>query len=87
MDITLKVIYKNERLQNLRKAAGLSQSQLASMAGISVQVLQQYERGTRDLNGAKLATLLKLCNALTCRLSDIITDEGTLALLAQYDKR
>lgn len=87
MDITLKVIYKNERLQNLRKAAGLSQSQLASMAGISVQVLQQYERGTRDLNGAKLATLLKLCNALTCKLSDIITDKGTLALLAQYDKR
>ena len=45
MDISIKVTYKNEGLQKLRKAAGLSQSQLAALAGIKVQVLQQYERG------------------------------------------
>ena len=45
MDISIKVTYKNEGLQKLRKAAGLSQSQLAALAGINVQVLQQYERG------------------------------------------
>ena len=66
--------YKNEGLQKLRKAAGLSQSQLAALAGINVQVLQQYERGARDIIGAKLPTLLKICNALECRLADIITD-------------
>ena len=51
MDISIKVTYKNEGLQKLRKAAGLSQSQLADLAGIKVQVLQQYERGARDING------------------------------------
>lgn len=54
MDISIKVTYKSEGLQKLRKAAGLSQSQLADLAGIKVQVLQQYERGARDINGAKL---------------------------------
>ena len=85
MDISIKVTYKNEGLQRLRKEAGLSQSQLAKKAGIRVQVLQQYEQGVRDLNGAKLATLLQLCNALECRLADIVTDEETLELLKAYD--
>lgn len=85
MDISIKVTYKNEGLQRLRKETGLSQSQLAKKAGIRVQVLQQYEQGVRDLNGAKLATLLKLCNALECRLADIVTDEETLELLKAYD--
>ena len=87
MDISIKVSYKNENLQRLRKEAGLSQSQLAKLAGLNVQVLQQYERGARDLNGAKLATLLKLCNALECRLADIVTDEETLELLKTYDRQ
>ena len=34
MDISIKVTYKSEGLQKLRKAAGLSQSQLADLAGI-----------------------------------------------------
>lgn len=32
MDISIKVTYKSEGLQKLRKAAGLSQSQLADLA-------------------------------------------------------
>ena len=66
MEISVKVAYRNEKLQAARKAAGMSQSQLANAAGISVRILQDYERGGRDLNGAKLATMLKLCNALGC---------------------
>ena len=86
MDVSIKITYKNENLQRLRKEAGLSQSQLAAAAGGKVQVLQQYEQGTRDLNGAKLPTLLKICNALECRLADIITDEETLTLLKAYNE-
>ena len=58
----MEKVENNSNLQRLRKAAGFSQSQLAKLAGVNVQVLQQYERGARDLNGAKLLTLLKLCN-------------------------
>lgn len=74
-------------LQRLRKESGLSQSQLAKAADVKLQVLQQYERGVRDINGAKLLTLLKLCNALECELVDIITDEDTLEQLADYADR
>lgn len=74
-------------LQKIRKAAGLSQSQLAKAAGVNVQVLQQYEHGTRDINGAKLVTLLKLCNVLGCKLADIITDRETQEQLESYGGR
>lgn len=86
MEINVKITYRNEKLQAARAAAGMSQSQLARAAGISVRVLQDYERGARDLNGAKLATLLKLCNALKCRLPDILADPDTLELLEAYEK-
>lgn len=65
----------------------MSQSQLARAAGISVRVLQDYERGARDISGAKLATLIKLCNALQCGLRDIITDPETIELLSAYKER
>lgn len=84
MEISVKISYKNEKLQNVRQLSGMSQSQLAHAAGISVRVLQDYERGARDISGAKLATLLKLCNALHCELQDIITDAETIDLLEVY---
>ena len=86
MEISVKISYKNEKLQTARQTAGMSQSQLARAAGISVRVLQDYERGARDISGAKLATLLKLCNALHCELRDIIADPETIELLEAYEK-
>ena len=80
----MEKVENNSNLQRLRKAAGFSQSQLAKLAGVNVQVLQQYERGARDLNGAKLLTLLKLCNALECGLADIITDKEKREKLSAY---
>lgn len=86
MNISIKVMYKNEKLQNMRMKANMSQSQLASKAEISVRVLQDYERGARDINGAKLSTLLKICNTLKCNLQDILTDSDTLNRLKEYNK-
>lgn len=87
MEISVKISYKNEKLQAVRKAAGMSQGQLAKVAGISVRVLQDYERGARDISGAKLATLLKICNALDCSLRDILADPETLELLEKYKEK
>ncbi len=72
-------------LQRLRQAAGLSQAKLAAAAGINARVLQNYEQGQRDLSGAKLATLLKICIALGCTLDDILQDDETRALLREYN--
>jgi transcriptional regulator with XRE-family HTH domain len=85
MEITVKVNYKNEKLQQLRQAAGLSQSQLAKAAGLNVRVYQNYEQGVRDISKAQLSTLLRICNTLHCKIADIITDQETAELLEQYE--
>ena len=87
MEINVKISYKNEKLQRVRQETGMSQRQLAQAAGISVRVLQDYERGARDISGAKLATLLKICNALHCDIEDIITDPETIKLLNKYREK
>lgn len=71
-------------LQEVRKQRNLSQRECAERSGINVRILQFYEQGVRDINGAKLSTLLKLCNALGCRLEDILTDQETLTELERY---
>lgn len=47
---------------------------------------QYYEQGTRDISKAQLSTLLRICKALDCKLSDIVTDAETSELLAEYEK-
>ena len=74
----------DNKLQSTRISRGLSQSQLAAAAGVNTRVLQNYEQCVRDLSGAKLATLLKLCAALHCKLEDILPDGETIELLRQY---
>ena len=67
MDISVKVEYKNTKLKDQREKAGLSQGKLADKAGLSVRTLQDYEQGRKNLNGAKLVTLLTLCKSLNCK--------------------
>ncbi len=86
MEITVKVNYKNDNLQRLRQAAGLSQSQLAKAAGVNVRVYQNYEQGVRDISKAQLSTLLRICKTLSCKLTDIVTDKETSELLAEYEQ-
>ena len=60
------------KLQEKRIAAGFSQSQLAKAAGIVVGVLQHYEQGTRQIDGAKIDTLANLAAVLGCKIWDIL---------------
>lgn len=62
-------------LQEQRKKAGLSQSELAAVSGVKLRAIQTYEIGNRDINGARLDTLCKLALAMNCTLYDILTDD------------
>ena len=57
------------KLQKIRVGKGLSQSQLAKASGVAVRTIQHYERGVRDIDGAKLDTICKLCLAQSGFLS------------------
>ncbi|MBQ6264910.1 MAG: helix-turn-helix transcriptional regulator [Clostridia bacterium] len=74
------------KLQEKRKAAGMSQSQLAKASGVGVRMIQNYERGGNDINGARLETLLKFSIALNCSISEIIEGEELADLLRKYKR-
>lgn len=68
-------------LKEQRERAGLSRPELAERSGIKARTIEAYEQGKRDINGADLKTLLKLCQALSCRLGDILDDPELIELL------
>lgn len=63
---------EHKSLRELRQAKGLSQSELAKLAGMSVRSLQGYERQGRDLNLAAGATLYRIARALDVRVEDLL---------------
>ena len=75
------------KLKVMREERELTQWEIAELSGVSFRMIKDYEQGQRDINGAKLLTLLKLCLALRCRLEDIVDDVETLELLRQYEGR
>lgn len=61
----------NNRLRELRKAAGLSQELLSEKAGLSVSYAGLLERGERRINEE---TAQSLATALGCRPADLFVD-------------
>ena len=62
-------------LKRIREAAGLSQSQLAKEADVTLRSIQMYEQCNKDINNAKAITLAKLARALSCDVEDLLENE------------
>lgn len=60
------------KLQEARKAKGLSQSKLAETADVSVRMIQHYEQGAKDINQAAGITLYKLAKALNISIENLL---------------
>ena len=71
-------------LKEIRQARCMSQTDLANATGIPKRMIQAYEQGYRDINGAKLFTLLTFANALNCPINQIVTDESLIARINTY---
>lgn len=64
------------KLQDRRKAAGLSQSQLAAkVEGLTLRTLQYYEQGALDINKAAAVIVWRLSVALNCDVVDLLEVE------------
>ena len=68
------------KLQEKRKAAGFSQSQLAARVGMSVRTLQYYEQGAMDINKAAVETVYRLAVVLGCAVEDLIDCDRALGV-------
>lgn len=59
-------------LKRLRKRAGMSQSQLADAANVSVRTLQQYEQRLKNINKAATETVFQLSRILGCSVETLL---------------
>lgn len=59
-------------LVRIRKASGLTQTQLSERSGVNVRMIQYYEQGVKDINKAQAITVYKLAEALGCNMRDLI---------------
>ena len=58
-------------LKRLREISGLSQSQLAEEANVSLRSIQMYEQRNKDINKAQAITLAKISRILGCDIEDL----------------
>lgn len=60
-----------DRIRRLRQLRRLSQSRLGDAVGLSFQQIQKYESGK---NRMALSTFVRICEALECRPSDVMSE-------------
>lgn len=63
---------KNTNLKDRRLRSGLSQSQLAELSSVPLRTIQQYEQRQKNINSAKLETVVALAKALSCQATDLM---------------
>ncbi len=72
-------IYNNRKegtnLKILRLNAGLSQSELAEISDIPVRTILQYEQKQKNINAAKVETVVKLAKALNTSVEKLMEIE------------
>lgn len=68
------------RLQELRAAAGMTQTELATAAGITVGVLREYEYDRRPITGARAITAYRIAQALGCTVEDLVAERDIQAV-------
>lgn len=74
----------SNRVRELRKKAGLSQTELANLAGISQPAISQIENDTRPLTVDWMRALARILN---CTVADFLTDEDNPDRLKGTEER
>lgn len=72
MNRLYKMNKKNTNLKEKRLQAGLSQSQLAELSSVPLRTIQQYEQKRKNINSAKLETVIALSKVLSCQPTDLM---------------
>ena len=67
-----KVQADRKGLKAARKAAGLTQKQLAAQSGVKLRAIQLYEQNQLDLRRASVSSALALANTLDCTIEDLV---------------
>lgn len=60
------------KLKELREAKGLTQSQLAKIAGVSLRMIQYYEQEYKQIDTAAARTVLSIAQALGTTVEELL---------------
>lgn len=71
------------KLRVMRVKRGLSQSELSAASGVGIKSIQSFEQRVNNVERTNLYTLCGLCEALGCKIPDIIDDT---ALVERFNK-
>ncbi len=63
------------KLKSIRQRFGMTRMELSKESGINVRTIEAYEQGVKDIDGARLSTLVSLAEALGVNLYDIIESD------------
>ena len=69
--------FPQTNLKRLRRCTGLTQSQIAQQAEVSLRSIQMYEQRKKDINNAQAITLAKIARVLGCSIEDLLEAERT----------
>lgn len=70
-------------LKAARKAAGLTQKQLAAQSGVKLRAIQLYEQNQLDLRRASVSSAMALAKTLDCTIEDLVWQSIAL----EYDSQ
>lgn len=59
-------------LKRIRTSKNLTRLELSKKSGVSVRTIEGYEQGLTNINNASAINVLKLANALNCKIEDIL---------------
>ena len=71
-DEKLRACYPETNLKHYRTLYGVSQSELAKQADVSLRSIQMYEQRNKDINKASAASLYRISRVLGCRMEDLL---------------
>ena len=66
------------KLKDIRKDKHLSRRELAEQSGVNEQTIRFLEEEINDPTNAKLSTLVKIANALHCKVRDFYPCEKNI---------
>lgn len=64
---------KQNRLREIRHKRDVTQKEIASRIGVSQELFSRWERNN-NLEYVRLSWLIKICEALSCKLSDLLPE-------------
>lgn len=72
IDRRIRERYPETKLKRFRTLYGITQSELADSAGVSLRSIQMYEQRKKDINKAGAQTLYKISKVLGCTIEDLL---------------